>query len=106
MNCIAHSRKTSFDEMAYIDLLTSRGLSAHIEISWQLPGKMRKLCVLGSERIADCDCLNQKISVLEDEKEFELNVKANNTIESELKHFIDSIINNGKAHGFVIENSA
>lgn len=105
LRCVAHSRTKDVDDLAYVDLELSQGVTAHVELSWQLPGKTRRVSILGSERIADCDCLNQKVSIYEDDSSFELDIDVNNTIETELRHFIDSVNNNGLENGFKIENS-
>ena len=105
LRCISHSHNTSLSELAYIDVELGGEVTAHIELSWLLPGKTRSICIIGSERIADCDCLNQKVSIYEEDSSFELDIDVNNTIETELRHFIDSINNNGLNNGFKVENS-
>ena len=105
LRCISHSCNKSTGELAYIDVELNQGITAHIELSWRLPGKTRRVSVIGSERIADCDCLNQRISMFEDGSAFELDIDVNNTIGTELRHFIDSINNNGLNKDFKIQNS-
>lgn len=105
LRCISHSCKKNLSELAYIDVALSRGVTAHIELSWLLPGKARRVSVIGSERIADCDTLNQNVAIYDAVSSFELEVDVNNTMEAELKHFIDSISNNGLGNGFKVKNS-
>jgi len=105
LRCVVHSRTKDVDDLAYVDLELSQGVTAHIELSWLLPGKIRRVSVIGSERIADCDCLNQKVSVFEDGKSSELEIDINNTIETELGYFLDSINNNNLYKDFEVQNS-
>ncbi len=105
LRCTTQPSNENVHELAYIDVEMNQGVTAHIEISWRLPGKTRRISILGSKRIVDCDCLNQEISIFEDNSSFELRIDINNTIETELRHFIDSIINNDSESSFKIENS-
>jgi UDP-2-acetamido-3-amino-2,3-dideoxy-glucuronate N-acetyltransferase len=105
INCVSLSCKKSLDEIAYIDAELSSGVNVHIELSWLLPGKIRKITVIGSERIADCDCLDQQVTIYENERSFELPIEVNNTIQDELSHFIHTINNNGLNNGFLVKNS-
>jgi predicted dehydrogenase len=102
--CFSTFKKSS-EELSYIDVELGKGATAHIEISWSLPGKVRRVTVLGSDRIADCDCSVQSISIFEGDSRFELPIKVNNTIEDELRHFIHSILNNSMNNGFEVKNS-
>ncbi len=105
VRCTSHTCRKGREELAYIDVELDDGVTAHIELSWLLPGKTRRVSVLGSERIGDCDCLNQVLTVHEDGSSSRLDLEANNTIETELGHFISSIRNNGLDNGFKVENS-
>ena len=98
-------RRDRLEEVAYIIAEFSSGVTAHIELSWLLPGKVREVTVVGSRRIAKVDCLTQEVTVFEGDKSFKLDVKPNNTIEEELKHFKQSILNNGLRNGFRVFNS-
>lgn len=88
-------RRKELEEIAYVLAEFPSGVMGHIEISWLLPGKVREVSVMGSEKFARIDCLNQRISVYDNDNGnfFDLEVKANNTIESELFHFIDCVQN-------------
>jgi acetyltransferase-like isoleucine patch superfamily enzyme len=105
LSCSSRSCKGNHCELAYIDMELSRGTTIHIEISWLLPGKTRRVSIIGSKRIADCDCLSQRVSVFEDGRSYDLNVEVNNTLETELRHFLDSINNNGLDIHFEVQNS-
>jgi len=86
-------RRKELEEMAYVLAEFENDVMGHIEISWLLPGKVREVSVMGSEKFARIDCSNQSISVYDNDNGnfFDLEVKANNTIESELIHFMDCI---------------
>lgn len=89
-------RRKSLEELAYITMEFEGNLMAHIELSWLQPGKVRQVNVIGSERSATVDCLNQSIGIYEngDGDMFNLNVTGNNTILSEVTHFVESIRGN------------
>lgn len=84
-------RKKNLEDVAFIMAEFKNGITAHTEVSWLLPGKVRELYVIGSKRSANIECLSQKVIVFEDGKEKDLNITTNNTIGSELSHFLDSI---------------
>jgi predicted dehydrogenase len=89
----AYRRKT-LEELAYATLEFDQKLIAHIELSWLEPGKARQVTIIGSERAATVDCLEQTIQVNEngDKESLNLNVVKNNTIFDEVSHFAESII--------------
>lgn len=96
---------TKTREWAHIDVKLNREVTAHIEVGWCLPGKTRRVTVVGTKRIGDCDCLNQKILVHEGDQTTELRTTPNNTIRAELLHFAESIDNRAFHSGFEIKNS-
>lgn len=87
-------RRDKLEEMAYILAEFSNNISAHFELSWLSPGKIREVCLMGSARFAKVDCLTQDLLVHENDEFRNLDVEKNNTIESELEHFINCIRNN------------
>jgi UDP-N-acetylglucosamine 3-dehydrogenase len=95
-------RRPSMEEMAFITAEFPSGVLAQIEVSWLLPGKVRTVEVMGSERAARIDCLSQKFMVDESGASFDLGVQRNNTLATELDHFLDAIragdhtLNSGK----------
>jgi len=101
LTCFAKAfRREDLEELAYIVAEFSDRKIAHIEISWLLPGKKRELTIVGSEKSALVDCLRQRIFITENNDSNnelqgclnnEIKVVPNNTIESELSHFIDCI---------------
>jgi predicted dehydrogenase len=87
-------RRKLLEELAYFTLEFDTDLIAHVELSWLQPGKVRRLDVIGSERAATIDCLNQSIQVYENGAEdvFALEVVRNNTILDEVDHFAQSVM--------------
>ena len=92
-------RRKLLEELAYFTMEFDDKLMAHIELSWLQPGKVRQLNVVGSERTATVDCLNQSIQIYEngDGDVSNLDVAKNNTILDEVGHFAESIL---KAENF------
>jgi len=95
VNCKARAyRRKLLEEMAYITMEFDGNLMAHIELSWLQPGKVRQATIIGSERSASVDCINQSIGIYEngDGEAFNLDVTRNNTILDEVSHFVGSIL--------------
>lgn len=63
------------------------------------------MTVVGSEKVITVDCLTQDVDVYEKNRKYKMAVKANNTIEAELKHFIDNIRNNNMNKDVIVQNS-
>ena len=87
-------RRKLLEELAYITMEFDHKLMAHIELSWLQPGKVRQATIVGSERSASVDCVNQSIGIYEngDGDTFSLPVARNNTILDEVSHFAGSIV--------------
>jgi predicted dehydrogenase len=87
-------RRKLLEELAYFTLEFDTDLIAHVELSWLQPGKVRRLDVIGSERSAMIDCLDQSIQIHEngDGDAFSLDVVRNNTILDEVDHFAQSVM--------------
>jgi predicted dehydrogenase len=87
-------RRKLLEELAYFTLEFDTDLIAHVELSWLQPGKVRQLDVIGSERAATVDCLDQSIQIREngDGEAFGLDVVRNNTILDEVDHFAQSVL--------------
>jgi len=79
-------------EVAYIIGEFPDDTFAHVELSWLHPNKVREATIVGSEQTLVVDCLNQRVFRSNEEEREELSVSANNTMESEIDHFIDSIV--------------
>jgi UDP-N-acetylglucosamine 3-dehydrogenase len=94
VSCSANSyRRPSLEEVAYFNMDFGKKLMAHVELSWLQPGKKRELSIMGSNRSAIVDCLDQTIRIFEDNGNgnFKLDVPVNNTIFDEVSHFVKSI---------------
>jgi len=92
-------RRSGAEEVAYITAEFDDRLMANIELSWLQPGKVRKTDLIASEFCISVDCLNQKVVVEStngDETKL-LNVKKNNTLYDEIRHFVSCV---SKNHSF------
>ncbi len=84
-------RRKELEEMAFITAEYPSGILGHIEASWLLPGKVRSVEVMGRERSAHVECLSQKMRIHESGYDFDMDVERNNTIRTELEHFLDAV---------------
>ena len=92
ITCVARAhREGQKEETAHITAEFENNMMAHIEVSWLNPEKTREIQIMGSERFAKIDCVNQKIIACEKEHFFEIPVVKSNTINRELSHFIQCI---------------
>ena len=86
-------KNTEFAIINY-KLITSENKSifVNIELSWLNPIRKREMVVIGSEKTLQVDCVNQKISLIDNiTKDIEeIPITANNTIRDELEFFINS----------------
>ena len=97
VSCRARAyRRKALEELAYITMEFEGKLLAHVELSWLQPGKVRQATIVGSERTAVVDCINQSVRICEngDGDRFSLDVVRNNTILDEVSHFMESIRGN------------
>ena len=94
----AYTRGT-LPETAYAIIELDTRIMANIELSWLQPRKERRVDVIGSKRCATIDCLNQNVEIFENHEKngFKIDVQRNNTILTELKHFVDHISENGES---------
>ncbi|MCL4437205.1 MAG: Gfo/Idh/MocA family oxidoreductase [Thaumarchaeota archaeon] len=92
VNCNAISCRQTNEEVAYISCEFKDGLSSQVEMSWLLPGKVRELSIIGSEGSLKIDCLNQKMELYNgNHHTLTLEAAANNTILSEITHFVQNV---------------
>lgn len=84
-------RRPELEESAFITAEFPSGTMGHIEASWLLPGKVRSVEVVGSERAAHIDALSQQFTIHEPDNSFDAGVRPNNTIRTELEHFIEAV---------------
>lgn len=101
-------RRKLLEELAYITMEFNEKLIVHIELSWLEPGKVRQLNIIGSERSATVDCLNQSVMIHENDgkKSFNLDVVANNTILDEVDHFVASILDGETNEKYAINHGS
>ena len=94
VSCKAEAyRRKSLEELAYFTFEYDSKLMAHVELSWLQPGKKREVIIVGSERAATIDCLNQSVNIHENANgdKFPLQLTSNNTILDEIGHFAEGI---------------
>jgi predicted dehydrogenase len=88
----AYTRET-LPEMAYATAEFDGKTMANVELSWLHPKKERSVSIIGSERCATVDCLDQSVKIFENHGKngFKIDLQKNNTILAELKHFIEHV---------------
>jgi hypothetical protein len=87
-------RRKELNEVAFINLNYDK-FFATIGLSWITPERKRLMEIVGSGRSAKVECVKQKIHVFEgNERDFDLDVRSNNTIKEEAINFINSIKQN------------
>jgi predicted dehydrogenase len=82
----------------------------HSEISWTLPEKVREVDLIGRKACAKIESISQNVKIFEGTNEGRsLNIKENNTLGDELRHFVDAaknnsvVSNNGKIGAKTVE---
>jgi predicted dehydrogenase len=92
VTCVAKAhRKGQNEETAHITSEFKSNMMAHIEVSWLHPDKVREVQIMGSDRFAKIDCMNQTLTVFENDHYFDVPVERSNTMNSELSHFVRCI---------------
>ena len=87
--------KKDLEDTAFIICKFPNNILTHSEISWTLPEKVREVDIIGSKACAKIQAVTQKVTVFEGSNEGrKLNIKENNTLGDELKHFINAVKNN------------
>jgi predicted dehydrogenase len=91
-------RKRKGEEIAFINGKLNKAIVA-IELSWLTPKKVRELVLVGSKASAFVECVKQEVKIYQNEtNEMKtLNIKPNNTIRTELKHFLERVNNRKKS---------
>jgi predicted dehydrogenase len=91
-------RKRKGEEIAFINGKLNKAIVA-IELSWLTPKKVRELVLVGSKASAFVECVKQEVKIYQNEtNEMKtLNIKPNNTIRTELKHFLECVNNRKKS---------
>ena len=101
VSCKARAyRRATLEELAYMTMEFDDDVMAHVELSWLQPGKIRDATLVGSERSAVADCVNQSVRIYEngEAEGFGLPVEVNNTILDEAKNFAESIMGKKNHH--------
>jgi len=84
-------RRESMEETAFISSEMPNGTMAHATISWLTPRKIRQVEIVGENRSALIDAVSQEVTVYESGYTYRLGIERNNTIQTELVHFLQSI---------------
>jgi predicted dehydrogenase len=99
ITCVAKGyRDHKREEIAFISSEFENRIIGHMHLSWLMPGKTRLVRVSGSKNAAEIDCLSQEVNVSDGQKRYSLDVNENNTIRSELEHFLECIRSSGREH--------
>ncbi len=94
VTCVAKPfRRKELEETAYIVSEMRSGTISHATLSWLSPKKVRQINVVGESRSAYIDAVAQEITIYESGYTYKLGVDRNNTIRTELIHFLQSIGN-------------
>jgi predicted dehydrogenase len=97
--CVVESfRRNSREELAFISGKKGKTL-LNIEVSWLTPKKVREITIVGSSKTLIIDCLNQKISLINNltpNNLEEILIEKNNPLVDELSSFIKTVENNLK----------
>lgn len=92
ITCVARPfRRKKMEETAYITSETSDGEIAHANLSWLAPRKVRQVEVVGENRSCVIDAVGQEVTVHESGYTYRLGIERNNTIRTELEHFLKAI---------------
>ena len=92
VTCVAKPfRRKELEETAYIISEMGSGTVSHATLSWLSPKKVRQISVIGENRSAYIDAVAQEITIYESGYTYKLGVERNNTIRTELIHFLQSI---------------
>jgi UDP-N-acetylglucosamine 3-dehydrogenase len=84
-------RRKEMEETAFISAEMPSGAISHTTISWLAPRKVRQVEVIGENRSALIDAVGQEVTIYESGYTYRLGVERNNTIQTELVHFLQSI---------------
>ncbi len=86
--------KKDLEDTAFIICEFPKNIMTHSEISWTLPEKVRELDIIGEKAAAKIQAVSQRVKVFEGANEGRmLNIKENNTLGEELRHFVNAVKN-------------
>lgn len=92
ISCTARPfRRKQLEETAYIISELPTGELATAILSWLAPRKTRQIEIVGERRCCVIDAVAQEVTVYESGYLYKLGIERNNTIQTELLHFIKSI---------------
>jgi len=92
ITCVAKPyRQKENAEAAYISCEMPNGALANAHLNWLSPKKVRSIELVGENRSAVIDAVGQEVTIYESGYTYRLGVERNNTIRTELLHFIKSI---------------
>jgi predicted dehydrogenase len=92
ITCVAKPyRQKDNPEATYISCEMPNGAIAHAHLNWLSPKKVRSIELVGENRSAVIDAVGQEVTIYESGYTYKLGVERNNTIRTELLHFIKSI---------------
>ena len=92
ITCIGRPyRRRELEEAAYIISELDSGTLAHADINWLSPKKVRQIEIVGENRSVIIDAVAQEATVYESGYTYRLGIERNNTIRTELIHFLQSI---------------
>jgi len=84
-------RRAELEEAAHITCELPNGSVTHANLSWLAPRKVRQIEIMGENRAALIDAVGQEVTVYESGYTYKLGIERNNTIHTELVHFLKSI---------------
>jgi len=84
----------SHEDHAIITLSFDNGRSAVIDTNWLTPHKIRNLTVIGSQGIAEVDCIEQTLRIFDQEWVRDAKIEKEEPLKLELLHFVDCARNN------------
>ena len=103
--CVGEGFRQNNAEFAIINYhikndFSEKDIFINIELSWLNPIKNRKMVIIGSEKTAVIECVQQKIQIINNQSGVieSVNVNPNNTIRDELEYFLSL------SHGKIKEN--
>ncbi len=92
ITCVGKAyRRKELEETAYIASEMPSGAIAHATLSWLAPRKVREIELIGENRSALIDAVGQEVMIYESGYTYKLGIERNNTIRTELVHFLQSI---------------
>ena len=86
----------SHEDHAIITLSFDSGASGVIDTNWLTPHKVRTFTVIGSQGIAEVDCIGQTLKIFDQEWIRDAKIEKDEPLKLELVHFIDCVLHDRK----------